>query len=99
VREVASFYTMYNLKPVGKHHLKFCTNVACMLRGAEDLVHHCEKKLGVKVGETTEDMKFTLDHEECLGSCGTAPVLFLGDRYYENLDRDRLDRLLSELES
>src|SRR5574337_159767 len=72
VREVASFYTMYNLKPVGKNQMKICTNVACALRGAEELVHHCERKFGIACGETTPDKKFTLMEEECLGACGTA---------------------------
>src|SRR5271154_6504464 len=66
VREVASFYTMYNLKPVGKFHIKLCTNVACFLRGADELMEHCERKLGVRCGETTKDRKFTLSEEECL---------------------------------
>src|SRR4051812_28720488 len=63
VREVASFYTMYNLKPVGKYHLKFCTNVACCLRGSDELVEHCEKKFGIKCGETSKDRKFTIMEE------------------------------------
>src|SRR6476620_4934736 len=98
VREVASFYTMYNLKPVGKYHLKICTNVACCLRGANELVEHCEKKFGIKCGETTKDRKFTLMEEECLGSCGTAPALMLNNDYYENLDIPKLDQLLDRLE-
>ena len=98
VREVASFYTMYNLKPVGKYHLKFCTNVACCLRGSDELVEHCEKKFGIKCGETTKDRKFTLMEEECLGSCGTAPALMLNDDYFENLDISKLDQLLDRLE-
>lgn len=97
VREVASFYTMYNLKPVGKYHLKICTNVACALRGAEDLVQHCEKKFDIRVGETTRDKKFTLYEEECLGACGTAPAMMLNDDYYENLDVRGLDELLERL--
>jgi NADH-quinone oxidoreductase subunit E len=97
VREVASFYTMYNLKPVGRYHLKICTNVACALRGAEKLVHHCEKKFGVQVGQTTSDMKFTLSEEECLGACGTAPAMMLNDDYHENLDVQKMDHLLDGL--
>jgi NADH-quinone oxidoreductase subunit E len=97
VREVASFYTMYNLKPVGKNVLKICTNVACCLRGAEELVAHCEKKLGIEVGGTTPDRKFTLMEEECLGACGTAPAMMLNDDYHENLDVPKIDRLLAEL--
>lgn len=98
VREVASFYTMYNLKPVGKYHFKICTNVSCSLRGADSLVKYCEKKLRIRCGETTGDHKFTLEEEECLGACGTAPAMMLGDSYYENLTEDKLDRLITELE-
>ena len=98
VREVASFYTMYNLNPVGKFHVKICTNVACCLRGAEDLVEHCEKKFGIKCGETTKDGQFTLMEEECLGACGTAPAMMLNHDYHENLDVAKLDRLLDSLE-
>jgi len=97
VREVASFYTMYDLKPVGKNHLKICTNVACALRGAEGIVKHCEKKLGIKLGETTRDRKFTLHEEECLGACGTAPAMMLNDEYHENLDVRRMDEILDRL--
>lgn len=98
VREVASFYTMYNLKPVGKYHLKICTNVACCLRGAEELVEYCEKKLSIHRGGTTPDSKITLVEEECLGACGTAPAMMLNDDYVENLDIQKMDRILSELE-
>jgi NADH-quinone oxidoreductase subunit E len=98
VREVASFYTMYNLKPVGKYHLKICTNVACCLRGSDELVEHCEKKLNIRCGETTRDKKFTLMEEECLGACGTAPAMMLNNDYYENLDIPKLDQLLDGLE-
>ncbi|MBL7715876.1 MAG: NADH-quinone oxidoreductase subunit NuoE [Bdellovibrionales bacterium] len=97
VREVASFYTMYNLKPVGKYHLKVCTNVACALRGAEGLVEHCEKKLGIRLGETTADRKFTLYEEECLGACGTAPAMMLNDDYHENLTTQKMDQILEKL--
>lgn len=97
VREVASFYTMYNLNPVGKHHIKICTNVACCLRGADGLVEHCEKKFNIKVGETTPDQKFTLHEEECLGACGTAPALMLGNDYHENVTVEKLDQILDQL--
>ncbi|MCC7442213.1 MAG: NADH-quinone oxidoreductase subunit NuoE [Bdellovibrionales bacterium] len=97
VREVASFYTMYNLKPVGKTHIKICTNVACSLRGAEGLIKHCEKRLGIKPGETTKDHRFTVHEEECLGACGTAPAMMLNDDYHENLDVRRLDEILDKL--
>jgi NADH-quinone oxidoreductase subunit E len=98
VREVASFYTMYNLKPVGRYHVKICTNVACALRGADELVEHCEKRFGVKCGETTSDKKFTLNEEECLGACGTAPAMMLNDDYHENLSKKSLDQILDRME-
>ena len=98
VREVASFYTMYNLKPVGKYHLKICTNVACMLRGSDELVSHCKKRFNVEQGGTSADRRFTLSEEECLGSCGTAPTMLMNGKYYENLDKDSLDQLLDGLE-
>ncbi len=98
VREVASFYTMYNLEPVGKYHLKICTNVACCLRGAEKLLEHCEKKFGIECGETTHDKRFTLMEEECLGACGTAPAMTLNNDYHENLNPEKLNRLLESLE-
>lgn len=94
VREVASFYTMYNLEPVGKYHLKVCTNAACLLRGADDLVEHCKKKLGIQCGETTPDQRFTLMEEECLGACGTAPAMMLNDDYVENLTIQKMDEIL-----
>lgn len=97
VKEVASFYTMYNLKPVGKYHLKVCTNVACALRGAEDIVEHCEKKFGIKCGQTTPDKKFTLHEEECLGACGTAPAMMLNNDYVENLTVQKIDEILGRL--
>lgn len=98
VREVASFYTMYNLKPVGRYHLKICTNVACALRGAEGLVEHCRRKFRIELGETTQDRKFTLHEEECLGACGTAPAMMLNDDYHENLSVQKLDQILDGLE-
>lgn len=98
VREVASFYTMFNLNPVGRTHLKICTNVACCLRGADELVEHVEKKYGIKCGETTPDRKLTLHEEECLGACGTAPAMMLNDEYVENLSIPALDKILERLE-
>jgi NADH-quinone oxidoreductase subunit E len=96
-REVASFYTMYNLKPVGKYHIKVCTNVACELRGAEGLVKHCEKRLGIGLGQTTSDRRFTIHEEECLGACGTAPAMMLNDDYHEDLNVAKLDQILDQL--
>ncbi len=94
IREVASFYTMYNLKPVGKVHLKICTNVACCLRGADELMDYAEKKLGIKKGETTPDGLFTLSEEECLGACTTAPAMMANDEYVENLDLQKFNDFL-----
>jgi len=98
VREVASFYTMYNLKPVGKYTLKVCTNVACCLRGADEIVHHLEKKWDIRCGETTHDRKFTLMEEECLGACGTAPAMMLNNDYVESLTIESVDKLVQGLE-
>ena len=98
VREVASFYTMFNLQPVGKYDLKICTNVACCLRGADKLVEHCEQKFGVKRGEVTPDKRFRVIEEECLGACGTAPAMMLNNDYHENLDVQKLDKIIESLE-
>lgn len=97
VYEVASFYTMYNLKPVGKCLIEVCRTGPCMLRGANDLVEYIENKLGIKVGETTADGVFTLKTTECLGSCGTAPMLQCGADYHENLTNEKVDELLDKL--
>ena len=94
---VVTFYTMFNSKPVGKHHLQVCTNVSCMLRGGEELLHHVCDRLGVQRGETTADNKFTVTEVECLGSCGTAPMMQVNDRYYENLTRDKIESIVKEL--
>jgi len=94
---IVTFYTMYNRKPVGRHKLEVCTNVSCMLRNSERIVKHLEDKLKISVGETTPDNRFTLVEAECLGSCGTAPMMQVGDTYYENLDEATVDRILSEL--
>ncbi|HEY8403467.1 MAG TPA: NADH-quinone oxidoreductase subunit NuoE [Flavobacteriales bacterium] len=97
VYEVASFYTMFNLKPVGKCVLEVCRTSSCWLMGAEDIIRHIEKKLGIKVGETTADGMFTLKAVECLGSCGTAPMLQCGADYYENLTLEKVDKLLDKM--
>ncbi|MCL5020102.1 MAG: NADH-quinone oxidoreductase subunit NuoE [Bacteroidetes bacterium] len=93
---VVTFYTMYNKKPVGKYHIQVCGNVSCMLRGADNLVEHIEHKLGVKVGETTPDRMFTLSEVECLGSCGTAPMMQVNNDYYEDLTAEKIDNLIEE---
>ncbi len=97
VYEVASFYTMYNLKPVGKCLLEVCRTSSCWIRGAEDVVKHIEKRLGIKEGETTEDGMFTLKTVECLGSCGTAPMLMCGAQFHENLTLEKVDSLIDNL--
>ncbi len=97
VYEVATFYSMYNLKPVGKCILEVCKTVPCWLNGAEDLVAYLEKKLKIKVGETTPDGMFTIKTVECLGSCGTAPMLQCGANYHENLTESKADALIEKL--
>lgn len=99
VFEVASFYTMYNLKPVGKCVLEVCQTSSCWLNGAEDIVKYIEKKLNIKVGETSKDGMFTLKTAECLGSCGTAPMLQCGASYHENLTYDKVDSILEKYKS
>lgn len=96
VFEVASFYTMYNLKPVGKCVLEVCQTSSCWLNGAEDIVKYIEKKLNIKVGETTSDGMFTLKVAECLGSCGTAPMMQCGASFHENLTYEKVDKILGD---
>jgi NADH-quinone oxidoreductase subunit E len=88
---------MFKQRPTGKYHIQVCTTLSCMLCGSDGLVEHLEKKLGIKVGETTPDGKFSLIRVECLGSCGTAPMFQLNDDYYENLSLDKVDELLDSL--
>jgi NADH-quinone oxidoreductase E subunit len=97
VYEVATFYTMYNLKPVGKHHVQVCTNLPCWLRGSDAVVAACKHTLGIGMGETTEDGKFTLSEAECLGACVNAPMVQINDDYYEDLDEGSMVSILSEL--
>ncbi|MEE2829487.1 MAG: NAD(P)H-dependent oxidoreductase subunit E [Myxococcota bacterium] len=97
VEEVATFYTMYNKEPIGRWHLQVCHNISCSLMGAEIVLEHLQDKLGIKKGETTEDGEFTLMGAECLGSCGTAPMMQVNDHYYENLSLQDVDELLETL--
>ena len=97
VRGVVTFYTMFYQKPVGRHVLQVCRNLSCHMRGGHKLQQQIEEKLGIHEGETTTDGRFTLLAVECLGSCGTAPVLMVNNDYHENLTGPDVDRLLSEL--
>ena len=97
VYEVASFYSMYNLRPVGKCVLEVCRTGPCMLRGSDDIIEYLENKLGIKEGETTPDGMFTLKTVECLASCGTAPMMQVGDHYVENLTCEKLEGILDDL--
>lgn len=97
VASVATFYTMLNKKPVGRHLIQVCTNISCSLLGAEHLLSYISRKLGVAVGETTGDGKFTLLEVECLGSCGTAPMMQVDDTYHENLTEEKIDQILAGL--
>jgi NADH-quinone oxidoreductase subunit E len=97
VYEVATFYTMFNLKPVGKHVLEVCRTGPCMLRGSDQLIEHLEHRLGCKVGENSADGYFTLKTVECLASCGTGPMLQIREKYFEDLTPEKVDALLEEL--
>ena len=99
VYEVASFYSMFNLKPVGKCVLEVCHTGPCAINGGEALVEYLSKKLNIKVGETTGDGMFTLKAVECLGSCGTAPMLQCGKDYFENLTDEKVDAMLENMKS
>ncbi len=94
---VVSFYNMFNQKPVGKYHLQVCTNLSCMVRGAYDIHDHLCEKLDVKPGQTTADGRYTVTEVECLGSCGTAPVVQVNDDYHEDMDVKKMDELLTRL--
>lgn len=97
--EIASFYTMIEQQPVGRHKVNICTNISCWLNGSEDLVSHVENKLGVNLGETTADNRITLvREEECLAACCGAPMMLVDGHYYENLDNDKIDKILDGLD-
>lgn len=94
---VLTFYTMFNLRPVGKNLLQVCTSISCHLLGAEALVEHCGRKLGIGLEETTKDGKFTLIEVECIAGCDKAPSMMVNDKYYEPMDEKKLDQLLDRL--
>ena len=99
VYEAASFYSMFFTEPCGKHKVSICTNISCMLNGAEQIVEYAEEKLGIKLGETTSDGRITLvREEECVAACVGAPVMLIDGHYHENLSNDKIDTLLSQLE-
>ena len=99
VYEVATFYSMFQTRPVGRHNVAICTNVSCMLRGAEELVAHVENKLGTKVGESTDDGRIYLKREEeCLAACCGAPMMMVDHKYHENLTTEKVDEILDGLE-
>ena len=98
VYEVATFYSMYEHKPVGRHKICVCTNISCMSCGSAEIVDHLEDKLEIKLGETTGDKRFTLKEVECLGACSGAPMLQIGENYYENLDAAKIDKILADLD-
>jgi NADH-quinone oxidoreductase subunit E len=98
VYEVASFYSMFETHPCGRHHVSICTNISCMLNGAENLVAHCEKKLGVKLGESTPDGRiFLKKEEECLAACTGAPMMMVDHIFHEYLTPEKVDKVLDEL--
>ena len=99
VLEVATFYTMYNLHPVGKNLLQVCTTTPCWLRGSDDIVSVCKNKLGIDFGETTSDNKFTLLEVECLGACSNAPMVQINDDYYEDLDKEAIEKIIEDLKN
>ena len=97
IAEAATFYTMFPKKPVGKYLIQVCHNISCALLGADSLVGYLEEKLEIKKGETTADGQFTIITVECLGSCATAPMMQVNQDYYENLTREKVDKILDEL--
>jgi NADH-quinone oxidoreductase subunit E len=98
VYEVASFYSMFELHPCGRHHVSICTNISCMLRGAEDLVAHAERKLGIRLGQSTPDGRILLKREEeCLAACTGAPMMMVDHVFHEHLTPEKIDRVLDEL--
>ena len=98
VYEVASFYSMYEHQPVGRHKICVCTNISCLLRGSDDVMGHLREKLGIGPGEVTADGRFSIKIVECLGACGGAPMMQIGREYYENLTPEKIDSILDALE-
>ncbi len=97
IYKTATFYTMFNLTPVGTYHIQLCKTLSCSLSGKDDILQHIKKSIGIEVGETTEDGKFTLSQVECLGSCGTAPIMQINTTNHESLTVEKIDEILEEL--
>ena len=97
IYKTATFYTLFNLEPVGSYHIQLCKTLSCALCGKDDILRHLKKTLNIKVGETTEDGKFTLSQVECLGSCGTAPMMQINTTNHESLTIEKIDEILEEL--
>ena len=97
VYEVATFYTMFNLRPVGRHHVQVCTNLPCWLRGSDDIIETCRRRLDIEIGGTAKDGLFTLSEVECLGACVNAPMAQIGDDYYEDLSPENMEKILDAL--
>jgi NADH-quinone oxidoreductase E subunit len=98
VWETATFYTMFNLRPVGRHHIQICKTLSCKIMGEPEITEHICNRLGIHAGETTEDGKFTVSLVECLGSCGTAPMMQINFDYHEDLTIEKVDKILDSLE-
>ena len=96
VYEVATFYTMFNLKPIGKHHIELCKTISCMLCGSKDIKNHIKQTIGIEPGQTSEDGLFHLSEVECLGACGGAPMFALDGQYHEKLTNQKVDELIAE---
>ncbi len=97
VQGVASFYTMYFKKPMGKHHVQVCTNVSCMLKGGVDVYKHAQAQLGIGNNQATADGTFSLEEVECMGACGGAPMIAINETFYENIDKEQFDKLITSL--
>ena len=98
VWETATFYSMFNLRPVGRHHIQICKTLSCRIMGEPEITEHICSKLGIHAGETTEDGKYTVSLVECLGSCGTAPMMQIGFDYYEDLTTEKVDKIMHSLD-
>lgn len=99
IYSVATFYSMYNQKPVGKYHVQVCKNISCMITGSDDLLEHIKNRLKINTGETTADKMFTLSAVECLGCCNAAPVMMINKDFHENLTAEKIDAIIDELVS